>query len=220
MRETSRAQAAWADYLAMGEERSLAKLAANYHQSFPKRSPLAILRQLKTWSAEFGWQARLEAIAAQAVADAKAAEAERRRQILESGFALDHERVAVLKELTETLVAELRGDRLWLKDKKSIVTGQEPILNEDGTAVIGRASTYEVFDLEKPNQAWVQQVRGLLDDIAQETGGRVRKTQLTGKDDGPVEVEVKDTTPLDQRLADVGALIAGAFAATRARDPE
>lgn len=214
MAETIAATQAYADYVALGPDRSLAKLATLIaeRRGQPGKTA-AILRQLETWSSAHDWQGRLAAIVAAEVAEAERREARRVREIMETGYATTHERVALLKELAATLVAELRDGRLWLRDKKSIVTGQEPILNDDGTAVIGRASTYEVFDLEKPNQAWVQQVRGLLDDIAQETQGRVRKTQITGKDDGPLEVQVEDTTPRDQRLADLGAIIAAAAAA-------
>lgn len=220
MAETAKAQRAWADYLALGDGRSLAKLAAIYHQNDPKSTPDNILRQLKRWSSTFGWQARLDAIAAEAEEHARAAEAERRRAILETGFALDHERVFVLKGLADKLLEELNGDRLWLEDKKSLIVGQEPVYNDDGTAVIGSRTEYEVYTIQRPNSAWVTQVRGLLSDIADERGGRVKKTQtqITGKDDGPLRVEVEDKTPLDQRLADVAALVAGAFAATRARD--
>lgn len=220
MRETAKAQRAYADYLALGGERSLAKLAAMYHQNDPKSTPDNILRQLKRWSTEHGWQARLAAIAAEAEEHARQAEAARRREILETGFALDHERVQLLKELTATLVGELQGGRLWLKDRKVFKVGEEPVLNDDGTAVIGSKGQYEVYDFERPNSAWVTQVRGLLSDIADERGGRVKRTQtqITGKDDGPVRVETEDTTPRDQRLADVAALVAGAFAATRPGD--
>lgn len=212
MRETAKSRQAWADYLALGVERSLAKLAAIYHQNDPETTPDNILRQLKRWSSAHGWQVRLEALAAEAEAAAEAVEAERVRAIMATGYALDHGRVELLKELTATLVAELRGDRLWLRDKKSIITGQEPIYNDEGTAVIGSTTQYEVFDLERPNSAWVTQVRGLLADIADETGGRVKttKTELTGKDGGAVRVEHEDTTPLDQRLADVAAIFQAA----------
>lgn len=57
--ETAKAAQAFADYVALGPTRSLAKLARNYG----KRS--GYVRQLETWSAHHNWQQRL----AQAITD-------------------------------------------------------------------------------------------------------------------------------------------------------
>lgn len=217
MTESPRAAEAYAEYVALGPDRSLAKLAALRAE---RRGELgkssAIVRQLEKWSVEHGWQERLAALVAAQVAAVEAAEAERVRAIMETGYALAHERVDLLKELTGKLVEDLRGERLWLPDRKSIVVGQTAVTNADDTAVIGRVNEYEVLDIERPNSAWLDQVRGLLDDIAQEVGGRVRttKTELTGKDGDPVAVAVADTTPVAQRLADVAAIFKAASGRT------
>ena len=52
--ESAKARAAYADYEAMGSDRSLAKLAAKYG-----KSP-AYVRQLERWSQRYQWQARLK----------------------------------------------------------------------------------------------------------------------------------------------------------------
>ena len=65
--ETPRAAAAYADYAAMGWDRSLAKLREHLRQINGKST--VTLRTLETWSAAFDWQARVrahdEAIAAE-----------------------------------------------------------------------------------------------------------------------------------------------------------
>lgn len=69
-RETPKAAQAWADYLALGPDRSLAKLHTTYVADSNGGKPAANLRQLEYWSTQHGWQDRLKAIA-----DAQAAEA-------------------------------------------------------------------------------------------------------------------------------------------------
>jgi hypothetical protein len=172
MRESSRARRAWADYLALGEGRSLERLADDYRartESVPTRQ----LSRLKRWSADHGWQERLRALADEAVAAAAAVLVERRRAALEAGLGLDFERVVVLKRLAARMVAELEDEgRLWVQDAKWIGSG------EFGERV----------DLERFNAAEVEQLRGLLDDIAKEKGERVRRLEHSGRDGAPIPV--------------------------------
>ncbi len=74
--ESADARQAWADYLAMGADRSLDKLAAQYRNG----TTAALTRRrrtLATWSVDYGWQDRLRAIADEQAAEA----AEVRRSI-------------------------------------------------------------------------------------------------------------------------------------------
>jgi hypothetical protein len=183
MRETSRARQAWADYLALGEGRSLEKLAADYVSRSgsgpdPDREtgpapPTRFLSTLKEWSARFGWQERLRAIADAAAADAQAAIAARRREVLEDGLGLDYERVTVLKRVAERLRTEIEEEgRLWVQDAKSIGSGESA----------------ERVDIERFNAAEVEQLRGLLDDIAKEKGERVKRLEHSGRDGAPIAI--------------------------------
>ncbi len=156
MKESIRARQAWADYLAMGAGRSLERLAEDY-RSRARSVPTRQLSRLKRWSADFGWQQRLKDIADQEARDVVAQQAEYRRAIMEEGLALDHERVSALKELAGVLLDELRqDDRRWVRDVKQI----------------GKGETAEKVDVERFNAAEVEQLRGLLDDIAKEKGER------------------------------------------------
>jgi hypothetical protein len=161
-KETPRARQAWADYLALGPGRSLDQLAEAYRirtGSVPTRQ----LSRLKCWSAMFDWQERLQAVANEQVDLAAAAEAARIREIMATGFAQPHERVAVLKELAETLLTDLRDEeKRWLRDVKGIGVGDN----------------WTQVDIVRFNAAELAELRGLLDDIAKETGGRPKTIKV------------------------------------------
>lgn len=111
----------------------------------------------------FDWQQRLRAIADEHVAAAEQAERDRIRQIMATGFAQPHERVQVLKELAETLLADLRTeDKRWLRDVKGI----------------GQGDNWTEVNIVRFNAAELAELRGLLDDIAKETGGRPKTIRI------------------------------------------
>lgn len=165
--ESAKAKEAFADYLALGTDRSLAKLAAMY-QSRPKVSPTKHLSLLKRWSAQFGWTERIEAFRDEVTAArAEAGKAEELR-VMQEGFALRHERVKALNRLAGKLLSELDGDRLWVSEPK----------------MIGAGNLAREVEIERFNTAELEQFRGLLDDITKETGERVKleKHEMVGKD--------------------------------------
>src|SRR5258707_2612204 len=160
--ETPRARQAWADYVALGPGRSLDQLAERY-QTATGSAPTRRIGTLKRWSGVFDWQDRLQAIANEQVAAATTAEAARIREIMATGFAQPHERVAVLKELADTLLQDLRDpSKRWLRDVKGI----------------GQGDNWTQVDIERFNSAELEQLRGLLDDIAKETGGRPKTIRV------------------------------------------
>jgi hypothetical protein len=174
--ETPRAAQAWADYLALGPDRSLTRLAEQY-QKHTESSPAVTLRQLKKWSTQHDWQGRLKAIADAQAREAEERQAEYIRSIMETGFGLPHERVALLKGLAATLQDELtraRGNRRWVKDVKGI----------------GKGEDFERVVIKRFNRAEFETLRGLLDDIAAETGGRIKKqqTEISGPGGGAIAI--------------------------------
>lgn len=190
MRETPRAAQAWADYLALGPDRSLAKLHAQYEarqKHGESTAPTTTLRQLEKWSAAFDWQGRLKAIANHAAAAAEERQRAYIAAIMETGFGLPHERVAALKTLAGALVDELTRpakNRRWVSEPK----------------LFGHGESAQLIRVKRFNRAEVESLRGLLDDIAKETGGRVAKseTAITGAGGGPLtirEVIVHMPTP-------------------------
>lgn len=111
------------------------------------------------------WKRRAEAYDAkmQAEAEARAArlreiEAAEIEAIMTSGYALMHNRIAGLDAMARLI------EKSW-KDNDA----------EDGV-------NFKWFSPDK-----VREYRGCLDDIAKELGARAKKTELTGKDGGPIE---------------------------------
>lgn len=93
---------------------------------------------------------------------------------LTSGLSLKENRVALLHELAEKMRLDLlEGGRLWLPQVKGI----------------GGMENYERVEYEEFNSAEVAQLRGVLDDIAGEVGGRARKMEHSGPDGGPIPLK-------------------------------
>src|SRR5690349_430579 len=83
---------------------------------------------------------------------------------LTTGFALRENRVAKLQFLADKLLTDLTtGHGFWLKRVKGIGSGDD----------------YERVDYEEFNKAEFEAFREVLEDIAYEVGGRIRKTDLT-----------------------------------------
>jgi hypothetical protein len=165
-RESAAAVVACNDYLRMGPSRSLAKLQHLYVERRKNAGeasvPTSRNRTLEGWSARFGWQERAEAYDASLEGEKNI----RAHEILNSGLALPHERVVKLKELFEILECELSGGALWMKRVKGV----------------GYGENYEKVSERVYNGQIVSDLRGILDDLADETGGRVQRQQvhLTG----------------------------------------
>lgn len=185
-RESSRAVQGCNGYLRLGPGRSLYTLWERYSEYDQMLPPTANFNTLKNWSAKYGWVARAELYDA----EMEQAKNERRKEIMESGLALDYERVDSLKELAAFLIGEIektvvvkmgddesedRGEgtaesgerfRVWLPDVKQIGSGEHA----------------ERVDIERYNSAIFSDLRGVLDDLAKETGGRIAQHDI--KSDG------------------------------------
>lgn len=189
--ETAKAVQACNDYLRMGPGRSLAKLWQEYGRSTAVKPPTVSLRTLENWSSQHGWQLRAADYDAAADAEMEREAAKHRRQIVEDGFALDHERIRALKRLADLLEGEIyEDDKRWLPDVKQV----------------GAGDLAEKIDITRFNSALIDQFRGTLDDLAKETGGRKQRSELTGKDGGPIETKDVGLTD-EERAARLNALL-------------
>jgi hypothetical protein len=94
---------------------------------------------------------------------------------LACGLALKENRVAMLQKLAALLSHDVFNGFLWTEDTKGVGSG-------DNAEIID----YDVF-----NSAEIIQLRGILEDIAKEVGGRVAVQKLTGDDEKPLIVEVR-----------------------------
>jgi hypothetical protein len=181
MNETDQARQAWLDYRALGPDRSLEKLARLYQTRIKAgaKVPTKQLSRLQIWSRAHTWQARLADAAREEERQIADQEAAYRRRIMESGYALIHERVKDLNRLARALVNDLGlGDddtapRFWLKDVKGL----------------GAGDTFRTVEIERFNATQIEQLRKTLDDIARELGQRSGVHALTGADGGPPRIE-------------------------------
>ena len=95
---------------------------------------------------------------------------------MESGYALAWERVRALKELADTLFAELQDPSLrWVREVK----------------VVGSGKNAREIVVERFNAAEIEQLRGVLADLAKETGGRKDIQVVTGDTENPLEIRHK-----------------------------
>lgn len=181
--ETKRANQALRDYLMMGSGRSLNKLLAMYAQDL--NPPTRSHKSMSRWSVIYEWVARADTFDEIQHAKVQAEYDARRKQIMETGLALDHERIEKLKQLHTKLDGYLLDEEnVWLRDAKSIRVGSSiEKTGEDKFTVVGE---YERIDLIAFNAPLIGKILETIDALAAETGGRVRKTELTGKNGGPI----------------------------------
>lgn len=204
----------------MGPGRSLPGLIEKYAALNQTEPPTRSKTTLKRWSMTFSWFKRA-VIFDQRLEEEKNARA---RQIMESGLALDYERVVELKALADFLKAQVYaattmivtvpvepdGDgeaqpaaqigtgmlypNVWVRDVKSIGQGQHA----------------QRVDVYRFNAALLDQFRGVLDDLAKETGGRVAKHEMSGPGGGPIEVtDEQHDRAISTLAAALGALLPG-----------
>lgn len=174
--ESSRAIQACNDFLRLGPGRSLPRLAEQYTKSNQEQPPTKSLGTLKKWSMQYAWAERAAGYDATVIEAQKNA---RRRSIMEEGLALDYERVDKLKRLASFLEGQIyeQGEggvyhNVWVPDVKQIGAGE----------------FVERVDIERFNPAIIEQYRETLNDIAEETGGRRKSLEVTGKDGGPMQI--------------------------------
>jgi hypothetical protein len=103
---------------------------------------------------------------------------------LTTGLALKENRVETLQRLAELMLTDLFGDKLWLLQVKGI----------------GGTDNYERVEYYEFNSAEVGQLRSVLDDIAAETGGRIKKAEITGKDGEPLQPKAIDHEGFDRAI--------------------
>ena len=177
------------DYLRMGPARSQACLLRRYKSTVAHNGeasdsivPTLKIQSLRHWSSDHGWAARAEVYDAGLEVSKTDAAAE----VLGLGLSLAHNRIRTLKRLAGKLEADLES-RLWTKDYRGVTKTQYK----------------EIIRL---NASLLREFRGVLDDIAKETGGRVKGIEVTGADGGPIELELGSAV----RNALVSRLLQGA----------
>ncbi len=136
---------------------------------------------MRAWSAENDWVAR----ASNYDAELEQAKNERRRKELETGMALDYERVRKLKRLAAFLEGEIyfEGDsveRVADDDESGVESDSHPKVWLADVKQVGVGEKAVRVDLVRFNAALISEYRAALDDLAKEVGGRKAKTELSG----------------------------------------
>lgn len=184
--EPSRPRHALLDYLHLGPGRSLSALFQLYQsQSMPPTDSYDTLRR---WSSHFDWPARAQSFDEIADRRAQAEYAARREEILQTGLALDHERIQLLSALLNKLSALSQTDEaFWNVQVKSLRTAPDQ---------------FERVEQKRFNGNLINHMRGLLNDIAAETGGRISRPRLPAEPAEPAaSTRTMDDYSLD-RLSD------------------
>jgi hypothetical protein len=165
--ETAKAKRAFLDYLAMGPNRSLTKLCKMYREppyTEAGGSNPPPTRQQKTiyaWSSAYNWVERVKQVTDQQL---EVILHEQRRALAQAY----HERLAQPAERIKTLnqIAEMIVDHLVENKLMSVVVKQ-----------VGSGKNTRMVEENKMDVPAIQALRGLLDDLAKETGGRPKNVK-------------------------------------------
>lgn len=199
MRETPKARQAWNDYLAMGADRSLEKLAVHYCSTRPEyanSTPKTLRRLLVRWSAAHGWQARLAEIAEQ-----------ERAAIVARGIAEKQNRIRTYDEIArglQVVIAERAQDPtlqvvpggrtgLLVRQVKLVkVYKSEPVEDGDGETLFSAKRDIEVEEFAV-DTGLLKELREYNKQASIEMGQWVEKQEHAG------EVLIREYgVPLDQ----------------------
>jgi hypothetical protein len=158
--ETERAIVACNTYLAMGITRSLTKLGELFVEEANrgKQVPTVSYGVLTYWSARYDWVARAKVFDRNQEAQRSSIAVRE----LETGLSIPGNRVAELKKLANYLLSEVEQGKLYLTRYTQTARGKESESRE-----------YLIY-----NSSLIHDIRGLLEDIAKETGGRIARAEI------------------------------------------
>lgn len=209
MIESPRAAQAWADYLAMGPERSLEGLLALY-RTCTKPAQTKQLTTLKLWSRTFGWQERLHQFAEEEARKTAERESAALAELQALGIASRQNRVAAANERwrkMQQVIAERADD----PEMETIPGGKTGLLVKTIKVVGTGPSAYEVGEYSV-DVATLKEIREHEKQVAQDLGQWTEKqtTEVTGKDGSPLipatEKKVLDADDLARLAAEVFSL--------------
>ena len=177
--EWLRAYTAFGDYCQAGATRSLRKLHEHYKGQIRSGSgtniPTQYLSTLSRWSSKNSWQARVETydLAMRSAAQEGIEEA------AFTGPARPGIRINKLKNLAADLAR-----MLYLTDDEfeSDHPGNRPFLWVKEIKIIGSGVLAREVATYRYNSSLVNDYRGLLDDLARETGGRKQLMDITNRE--------------------------------------
>lgn len=181
MRETAKAQAAFNDYLELGEKRSLDKLIAKY-RACPEHAPTLHRTTLKNWAVAFGWQARLVEIA----------ETER-QAIIARGIAEKQNRIDALNDRWARM-RQVVKERAEDSELQHVAGGKTGLIVHNVKGV-GKGEDFQLIDLYEVDTGLLKELREHEKQAAQEVGQWVEKSEGNDKVTVRVVYDDIDITP-------------------------
>lgn len=182
--ESNAAVMACNDYLRLGVRRSVERLRNNYKARVAAGEegiPSVSLNTIQDWCMDYMWKERAEIF--DGMVDAK--RTEDANAAMNTGLALPYERVTSLKRLAAYLEGYVYDPaRLWLVDYRTLGFGKYA----------------EYREVIRFNNQLVEQFRGVLDDLAKETGGRIHRQELSGVGGGPIPVALQDLDDIRDKV--------------------
>jgi hypothetical protein len=211
--ESNKAVQACNDFLRLGPGRSLVVLLKGYRETQENTAPTRKQNTLWRWSADYLWQDR-SGLYDQRLEDEKN---KRAKAIMESGLALDYERVVELKTLADFLKQQIFAQAPVIvvtqadQEQPSLSIGETyPYVWLRDVKQIGQGDKAQRVDIIRFNSALLDQFRGVLDDLAKETGGRIAKHEVSGPNGGSIDINDEHHNRAISSLASaLGALISG-----------
>lgn len=132
-KETLAAKQAYVDYVALGPGRTLKSLADMYQSLSPEeadKAPTQSAATIRMWAEKWQWEKRVEKILDRELKDIEKRDRDRRREILEEGYALMIERVRGLKELAAGIEERLTDSKLSARDGAALIGQLRGVLDD------------------------------------------------------------------------------------------
>lgn len=167
MKETPRARQAFADYLRLGDGRSLEKLAEVY-QGCTVSIPTKQLSRLKRWSQQHGWQARLGEIVE-----------EERQAIVNLGIAEKQNRIDAYNDRWQRM-RKVIGERAKDPEVQEVPGGKTGLIVHNVKGV-GKGDDFQLIDLYEVDTGLLKELRAHEEQAAKELGQWTEKRETVTK---------------------------------------
>jgi len=217
--ESNKAVQACNDYLRLGPGRTLLGLFRKYKDTQLDATPTRSRVTIEHWSSDYRWADRASVYDQRLETEKNL----RARQIMESGLALDYERVVKLKKMADFLETQVYAQAPIVitttpNTDNDSGEGEAPASFTVGSTYpnvwvhdvksIGQGPAAQRVDIYRFNSAILDQYRGVLDDLAKETGGRIAKHEMSGPNGGPIEInDEQHDRAVSTLAAALGALL-------------
>lgn len=171
--ETPAAHQALLDYLRLGSGRNFPTLLRRYQNQ--ETAPTHSHGSLRRWSLRYAWPARASAYDELEDERQQSEVRAHREAILQRGLALEFERIEHLTALFDKLNALAANEEaFWIRNVRLLSM-------PDGSV--------ERVEMRRFNGALIRNLRGLLEDIASETGGRAPRAPLAETEEPALKPE-------------------------------